>query len=205
MILFFQASMVDGRVPYLEGKTFLENDEVDLIKIACDLKSLSKNICSTTHLSIKKHDSNISGLDNEAMRENSANRLLKLRPRATFRNYVPQPFLPPEPLPLKLHKKKLHSKSEYPKDDDLREYYKRSRLVNLNDLKKQTEIQLNRINMNKNESSKRPEFRSEETFEINKYQTFTWNDLKPDTSSELHSGPKFERIKVSNKILLKFL
>lgn len=182
----------------MQEKKFLEDDEIDLIKIASHLKTLSKEICSTTHLSIKKYDSSISLVDVE-IKENSTKPLLKSQPRNVKKTYAPPPFLPPQPLPLKLYKKKLQSKSHYANTDQLKEYYKRSRLINLHDLKKQTEIQVNRINMNKDEEVKKPKFKINESFEITKYPIFTWNDLKPDNLSEVHSGPKFERIKVSKK------
>lgn len=160
------------------------------------MKSLSKEICSTTQLSLKKNDSIISYFD-VGIDEDLTKPLLKLKPKIAKKTYLPPPFLPPKRLPLKIHKKKLQSKSQWANIDELKDYYKKSRLINLHDLKKQTEIQLNAINMNKDEGVKKPKFKNNESFENIKYPTFTWNELKPDNLTEGHSGPKFERIKVS--------
>ncbi|CAF0931369.1 unnamed protein product [Brachionus calyciflorus] len=186
------ADLVDGRIPPFEKKRFLEYSEVELLKLASDLKSLSKDICSAATESLAKKDYETPWM----AFQNEVNSITKKKNGVKNSKYKPLPLLSPSLLPLKSNKNRKRVSSAYTHhDDDMKEYYHRTHLINLHDLKNQTKLKLNRINLGKNSVMKRYEFDNEsKKDDDDKRDKITWDDMKPDNAAEDHSGPKFERV-----------
>ena len=181
--------MVDGRVPQLERKNFLEFNDFELLKVASDLKMLSKEICSATELSFRR-DPN---MFNKSLDEINAKKLIKPKTAIGKPKYKPQPLLPPAPLTLKLSRHKERAKSCY--NDRLKGFYNKTKLINLHELKSQTKLKLVHFDDGKNSVIKKP-FKNDEEKDADQPKFF-WKDVKPEFLPEKHTGLKFERIKVS--------